>query len=244
MRLFSRSVFILFISSLLAQPLMAAGSDLEQARKAISAQLGVPAENIQGSPVANLYLVSIPPRLFYISGDGKYVIDGDMINVAMKTNVTLSLRSKARLQAIDNLGEDSMIIFSPEEGKVKHTITVFTDIDCGYCRKLHHAIDEYNAKGIRVRYLAYPRAGIGSGSYDKAVAVWCAKDRKKAMTLAKNDKSVKSDECENPVAEHFRMGGMIGVRGTPALILDSGRLVPGYVPPERLAAILDQESAK
>ncbi len=244
MRLFSRSVFMLFISSLLALPVMAASSDLEQARKLITAQLGVPAKNIQTSPVANLYLVSIPPRLFYVSGDGKYVIDGDMINIAMNTNVTQSLRSKARLQAIDNLGEDSMIIFSPEKSKVKHTITVFTDIDCGYCRKLHSAINEYNAKGIRVRYLAYPRAGIGSASYDKAVAVWCAKDRKKALTLAKNDKPVKSSKCDNPVAEHYKMGTMIGVRGTPALILDSGRLVPGYVPPERLAAILDQESAK
>ena len=243
MRIFSRSIFMLFISSLLALPAIAANSDLEQARKTISAQLGVPEKNIQTSPVANLYLVSIPPRLFYISGDGQYVIDGDMIDVAKKTNVTQSLRSKARLQAINDLGEDSMIIFSPEKDKVKHTITVFTDIDCGYCRKLHSAIDEYNAKGIRVRYLAYPRAGIGSGSYDKAVAVWCAKDRKKAMTLAKNDKPVTSNKCDNPVAEHFRMGGMVGVRGTPALILDNGRLVPGYVPPERLAAILDQQSA-
>ncbi len=244
MRIFSRSIFMLFISSLLALPAIAASSDLEQARKAISAQLGVPAKNIQTSPVANLYLVSIPPRLFYISGDGQYVIDGDMIDVAKKTNVTQSLRSKARLQAINDLGEDSMIIFSPEKDKVKHTITVFTDIDCGYCRKLHSAINEYNAKGIRVRYLAYPRAGIGSGSYDKAVAVWCAKDRKKAMTLAKNDKPVTSNKCDNPVADHFRMGGMVGVRGTPALILDNGRLVPGYVPPARLAAILDQQSAK
>jgi len=147
------------------------------------------------------------------------------------------------MAAIDKLGEDSMIIFSPKNGKVKHTITVFTDIDCGYCRKLHSAIDEYNELGIRVRYLAYPRAGIGSASYDKAVAVWCAKDRKKAMTQAKNNQSVNSGKCANPVAEHFEMGSKIGVRGTPALVLESGQLVPGYVPPQRLAAILEKDAA-
>ncbi len=244
MRLFSKSVFIVLVSFLFALSAMAAGSNLEKARRTISVKLGVPAKNIQDSPVANLYLVSIPPRLFYISGDGKYVIDGDMIDVASKTNITDALRGKARIQAINDLGEDAMIIYSPEKDKVKHTITVFTDIDCPYCRKLHHDMDKYNALGIRVRYLAYPRAGIGSGSYDKAVAVWCASDRKKAMNLAKSEQAVKSEKCDNPVAAEFKLGNMIGVRGTPALVLENGQMVPGYVPPERLAAILDQESAK
>ena len=242
MRLFFKSLFVLFISSLLAVSAMAASSDLENARKAITAQLGIPAKNVQASPVPNLYLVSIPPRLFYVSGDGKYVINGDMIDVAASNNITQPLRGKVRMQAIEALGEDSMIIFSPEKDKVKHTVTVFTDIDCGYCRKLHHAMADYNDRGIRVRYLAYPRAGIGSGSYNKAVSVWCARDRKKAMTDAKNDQSVVSAKCNNAVAEHFKMGNMIGVRGTPALLLENGQLVPGYVPPKRLAAILDQAS--
>ena len=244
MRSLPKLFIVLLLSLSFALPASAVNTTLENARKQISAQLSVPTENISASPVANLFLVSIPPRLFYVSGDGKYVIDGDMINVAMNTNITQALRSKARLQAIDNLGEDSMIIFSPEKSKVKHTITVFTDIDCGYCRKLHQAIGEYNDLGIRVRYLAYPRAGIGSGSYDKAVSVWCAKDRKAALTLAKSDQPVSSDKCDNPVAAHFKMGNMIGVRGTPALVLETGQLVPGYVPPARLAAILDQQAAK
>ncbi len=244
MRLFPLSIFLIFVSFLLASPTIAVSDDLETARKVISAKLGVPAENIQTSPMPHLYLVSIPPRLFYASADGRYILNGDMINVATNTNITQGLRGKARMAAIDELGEASMIVFSPKNGKVKHTISVFTDIDCGYCRKLHNAIDEYNELGIRVRYLAYPRAGIGSGSYDKAVAVWCAKDRKKAMTQAKNNESVKSAKCDNPVADHFKMGTMIGVRGTPALVLESGQLVPGYVPPQRLAAILDQEAAK
>ena len=244
MRLFPRSIFLVFVSLFLVLPTTGISGGLETARKAISVKLGVPAENIETSPVANLYLVSIPPRLLYVSADGKYVINGDMIDVARNTNITEGLRGKVRMAAINNLGEDSMIVFTPKNGKVKHTITVFTDIDCGYCRKLHNSIDEYNALGIQVRYLAYPRAGIGSGSYDKAVAVWCAKDRKKAMTQAKNNQSVNSEKCVNPVAKHFEIGTKIGVRGTPALVLESGQLVPGYVPPQRLAAILDQDTAK
>lgn len=245
MRLFSKSIFIVLVSSLFAMSAMANNShDLEKARRTISIKLGVPVKDIQNSPVANLYLVSIPPRLFYISSDGKYVIDGDMIDVASKTNITEGLRGKARLQAINNLGKDSMIIFSPKKGKVKHTITVFTDIDCPYCRKLHSDIAKYNALGIRVRYLAYPRAGIGSGSYDKAVSVWCASDRKKAMAMAMGQQIVKAEKCTNPVDAEYKLGNMIGVRGTPALVLENGQMVPGYVPPARLAAILDQIAAK
>ncbi|VAX13794.1 Thiol:disulfide interchange protein DsbC [hydrothermal vent metagenome] len=245
MRLFSKSILVVLVSSLFALSAVAgSNSELEKARRTISIKLGVPAKDIKASPVANLYLVSIPPRLFYISGDGKYVIDGDMIDVASKTNVTEGLRGQARIQAINNLGEDAMIIFNPKKGKLKHTITVFTDIDCPYCRKLHDNIEAYNALGIKVRYLAYPRAGIGSGSYDKAVAVWCASDRKKAMAMAMGKQVVKSEKCTNPVDAEFKLGNMIGVRGTPALVLENGQMVPGYVPPKRLAAILDQIAAK
>ncbi len=244
MRLFSKSIFIVLVSCLFTIPAMANSSDLAKARRIISIKLGVSVKSIQKSPIANLYLVSIPPRLFYISGDGKYVIDGDMIDVATKTNITENLRGKARLQAIDNLGKNSMIIFSPKKGKVKHTITVFTDIDCPYCRKLHSDISKYNALGIRVRYMAYPRAGIGSSSYDKAVAVWCAHDRKKALSMAMDRQTVKSRKCVNPVDAEFKLGNVIGVRGTPALVLENGQMVPGYIPPARLANILDQIAAK
>lgn len=246
MHLSSKSVFIMLVSSLFTLSAMADSSHLEKVRRTLSVQLGVPAKNIQDTPVSNLYLVSIPPRLFYISGDGKYVLDGDMIDVATKTNVTEGLRGKARMQAINNMGEDAMIIFSPKKGKVKHTITVFTDIDCPYCQKLHHNIGKYNALGIRVRYLAYPRAGIPSSSYDKAESIWCANDRQKAMTLAfaDNGQVATSRKCNNPVAAEFKLGNMIGVRGTPSLVLDNGQMVPGYVPPKRLAAILALESPK
>jgi thiol:disulfide interchange protein DsbC len=130
-----------------------------------------------------------------------------------------------------------MVIFAPEE--YDHTITVFTDIDCGYCRKLHNEIDAFMAEGIRVRYLFYPRAGLGSPSYQKAVSVWCADDRKQALTDAKAGEPLPEKSCENPVADHMALGEAMGVTGTPAILLENGQLVPGYVPAKRMAAILN-----
>ena len=136
------------------------------------------------------------------------------------------------------MGEDSMIIFGKDT--LKHTVTVFTDIDCGYCRKLHNEIKKYNKLGIRIRYMFYPRAGIGSDSFKKAEAVWCSKDRAKALTQAKNGIKVTSKKCDNLVAQHYAMGNLIGIRGTPALVLEDGSVVPGYIPAARLSAGLNQ----
>ena len=133
-----------------------------------------------------------------------------------------------------------MIIYEPK--KTEHTLTVFTDIDCGYCRKLHQQIAEYNALGIRIRYMAFPRAGIDSESYNKTVDVWCAKDRKQALTDAKNGKEVTSESCNSPIQAQYELGRRLGVTGTPALFLESGEMLPGYVPPKRLKEILDQQA--
>jgi len=120
---------------------------------------------------------------------------------------------------------------------------VFTDIDCGFCRRLHSEIGKYNAAGIRIRYLFMPRAGKGSDSYKKAVAVWCAKDRQQAMTDAKAGKDVPAQTCENPVEEHIALADLMGLSGTPTLILPDGELLPGYVPADRLKAMLDEQKA-
>lgn len=195
--------------------------------------------NVTETPVPGLYEVIMPPKILYVSTDGKYIISGDIIKVSTGENITLPQRDSVRSQAIEMLGEESMIVFAPK--KVKHTVTVFTDIDCGYCRKLHNEVDKYTALGIKVRYTAYPRAGIGSESYKKAVSVWCAKDRNAAMTDAKNGKKLAEKNCKNPVADHYRMGEKIGIRGTPALVLESGQIVPGYVPADRLFDGLEQQ---
>jgi len=197
---------------------------------------------VNKTSVPGLYEVIMPPRIFYVSSDAQYLLTGDMIQINSGDNVTSPQRDRVRADAVNLLGEDSMIVYSPK--KVKHTITVFTDIDCGYCRKLHNEMAQYNEKGIKVRYTAYPRAGIGSESFKKAESVWCAKNRNEAMNKAKSGDTVKNKVCDNPVSKHYKMGEMIGVRGTPAIVLESGQMVPGYVPADRLYQGLEEQKKK
>jgi thiol:disulfide interchange protein DsbC len=131
-----------------------------------------------------------------------------------------------------------MIIFSPD--KTKHTITVFTDIDCPYCQKLHAEIEDYNKAGIEVRYLMFPRAGVDSPSYKKAISVWCANDSNKALTDAKQGKKVEAKTCENPIQSQMTVAQMVGVTGTPAIVLEDGEMLPGYRPVKEMSVVLDR----
>jgi thiol:disulfide interchange protein DsbC len=212
-------------------------------REAITRSLGkvfpgtTPSE-INPSPMEGVSEVLIGPRLFYISNDGKYLLQGSLIDIATRTDIGEERRNGIRLNAINELSEEKMIVFPAKNSR--HTITVFTDIDCGYCRKLHDEIDQFNAKGITVRYLAFPRSGIGAASYNKAVSVWCDKDRQAAMTRAKSGETLPKADCDNPVREEYELGQLIGVQGTPAIVMEDGALLPGYVPAAKLAAMLDK----
>jgi len=220
-------------------PVYADNIDLETARKNIAKLFnGIPLEKIVPSPVDGLYQVSVPPRLYYVSANGRYIVKGDLIDTVENKNISRIARNESIKDAMDSVDEDSMIIFGDKS--LKHTVTVFTDIDCGYCRKLHGEIKKYNENGIRIRYMSYPGAGIGSGSFNKAEAVWCSKDRAKALTDAKNGLKVKSEKCKSPVAKHYTLGTMMGINGTPALVLESGEIVPGYIPASRLKEALDK----
>jgi len=203
---------------------------------------GLEPDAIKPSPIPGLFEVTLGPRIFYMSADGRYMVQGSLVDMTSMENLTENSRSKARLDALAKLGEASMIVFSPEPDKVKHTVNVFTDVDCGYCRKLHGEIEGYKAKGIKIRYLSFPRAGIGSPSYETAVSIWCADDRNQAMTVAKSGGKGEKGEGDNPVAQQVLLGELMGVTGTPALLLEDGELLPGYVPPERLATYLDTRS--
>lgn len=230
----------IIVFSLFAASSFAVDVNLEKARKNIVKQFdGVDPKNITISPVPGLYQVSMPPRFFYASEDGRYIVDGDLIDITTKQNISKGERNSSIATAVNDMGENSMIIFG--KNNLKHTITVFTDIDCGYCRKLHSEVKKYNQAGIRIRYMAYPRAGIRSSAFKKAEAVWCSEDKNKAMTDSKNGVSIKVTKCRNPVAEHYALGNMIGIRGTPAIILDDGEVIPGYIPATRLSAILNEK---
>ncbi len=238
-------VLILGVSLLLSGNAISAesfGKDpaIEKIRAELSRKLGdISLDSIEASPVPGLYEVLIGARLYYVSADGRYFIQGQMTDIETGTNLTEAKVAKARKRLIDAVGEDKMIVFGKENEK--YTIDVFTDIDCGYCRKLHAEIDEYNEQGIRVRYLFYPRSGVASESGRKAVSVWCADDQKKAMGDAKQGKSLAQKNCENPVADQYALGQVVGVTGTPALVLENGELIPGYIPPARLKRLLDSK---
>lgn len=220
----------------------AKADDYAQMRLNLAKIMAAKPDSITPSPIAGLYEVVYGAGIYYASKDGRYVVKGDILDVEKKNNITEQRRTGTRLSAINKVSEDKMIIFAPK--KVRHTITVFTDIDCGYCRKLHNEIDTYLKEGIRVRYLSMPRSGLNTPSYYKAVAVWCAKDRKDALTRAKKDEQVEQKSCDNPVEEEMNLAEEVGVSGTPTIITESGRMLPGYVPAPHLAQILDEDGKR
>jgi len=202
---------------------------------------GLEPDSIEPSPVEGVYQVAYGAQILYISEDGRYLLRGSLVDLDKREDLTEAASARVRLRMLDAVDEDQMIVFSP--ARPRHTISVFTDIDCGYCRKLHAEIDQYLAHGIRVRYLAFPRAGVNSASYDKAVDVWCAQDKKAALTSAKRDEPVSDMSCDNPVKAQYELGQAMGVSGTPAIILDNGEMIPGYQAAKPLAAMLDELAA-
>ena len=225
----------------IAIPAAAAEPDsVEQTiRKALQPILaGGKIDQIRPSEIAGLYEVVVGANLYYATEDGRYLLNGSMLDLHNGRNITEIKKSGLRMDVINNLGEDQMIIFTAE--KAKHTITVFTDLDCPYCRLMHSKIKGYNDRGITVRYLLYPRDVVGSASYKKAVSVWCSKDRKQVFTDANARKPVASQSCDNPVQSFMSLGKQMGVSGTPTIFLDTGDRLPGYVPPNELAIKLEQ----
>lgn len=176
-------------------------------------------------------------QLLYISGDGKRLFLGDLVDLETRTNVTESWREQTAIRLINAVGEQNMIVMGPADAK--RTITVFTDVDCPYCARLHQEVPELTKSGVKVRYLLFPRAGIGSETYKKSVAVWCAADRVKAVGIAKAGGKVEMKTCANPVENHYQLGRQLEVSGTPTIYLDDGKMLGGYLPSSRLLAILN-----
>lgn len=194
---------------------------------------------INPTPLPSIYEVQLNTgEILYSDISGDYLFAGDMYktSTAGLINMSSTKRQERSLEKVAAIPEEQMIIFSPEE--IKASITVFTDVDCTYCRKLHSELEELNAKGIEVRYLAYPRGGQEAASYDKMISVWCSDDRKKSLTQAKNGQNLPAADCDTPVLAHHALGNELGISGTPALIFPDGRVIPGYMDHERLAAML------
>lgn len=226
--------------SLLALTLPVANADENAIRQAFAKSMPeVKIDSVKASEVSGLYEVMVGSTLLYASEDGKYLLQGRLIDIQTRTDLTEQKLAKTRLSALEKIGQNKMIVFKPKIKK--YTVSIFTDIDCGYCRKLHSEIDQYLAEGITIQYLFFPRAGKGSESYDKAVSVWCADDRNTALTAAKKDQKIAPKTCANPVDEHMQLGEDFGVKGTPMIVTEKGNIYPGYLPAKQLVEALESE---
>lgn len=192
---------------------------------------------IAETPVPGLMEVQLNNDILYMSADGRYLMQGRLIDLETQRDLTDTAKSVLRRERIADLDPADMVSFGPEDAE--HELMVFTDTDCGYCRRLHEQIDAYVDEGIRINYLAFPRAGLESKTYETMVSVWCASNPQAAMTTAKSGEQPPKAECENPVEEQYKLGQALGVTGTPALLTPNGDLIPGYVPPEQLKQRLE-----
>jgi thiol:disulfide interchange protein DsbC len=201
---------------------------------------GTKIEDLRPSPIPGIYEFVQGADVSYLTADGKYFLDGNLYDMKSRDNLTEELRTHARVALIGAVPESEMLIFSPPNPK--YTITVFTDVDCAYCRKLHSEMAEINRLGIRVRYMFYPRTGPGTESWKKAEVVWCSANRNDALTRAKAGAALDMNKvCSpTPVKREYELGENLGVRGTPAIVTENGDYISGYMPPRELVEQLKE----
>jgi thiol:disulfide interchange protein DsbC len=222
------------------------------AQKAVMAALqnlapGVQADEIAPAPLPGFYQVIAAGQQVYVSADGKYMFTGDLVDLKARQNLSERNWAAFRKAALAKVPTSQRIVFAPAHPK--YTITVFSDVNCGYCRMFHSHIEQINAEGIAVEYLAWPREGVTdtagkpTPTYNEMVSVWCAPDRKAAFTAAKQGKAPKPAQCANPVKDEFELGVKLGVTGTPMILGPDGRTLGGYLPPDKLLEMLEQGDA-
>lgn len=206
----------------------------------------VEVERVGAAPMPGFREAIVAGQVVYVSDDGRYLFlpgsGGALFDVTAKKNLSEDAMAAMRKQLLQSIPASERIVFAP--ANPKYTVTVFTDVECGYCRKLHSEIAEYNRQGIAIEYLAFPRMGIGSDDYKKMVAVWCSADRRKALTDAKNDRAPAYKNCKTSVNQQYDVGQRVGLTGTPMILTRDGVQVGGYVPPAALRETLDKLAAE
>ena len=213
----------------------------ELARKIPGA--GARADELRATPVPGIWEFSRDGDVAYVTADGRYAFSGDLVELGTNKNLTEEHRRAVRARELAAVPESEMLIFGPKD--LKYTLTVFTDVDCPYCRKLHSQIGEYNRLGIRVRYLLYPRNGPNTPSWTKAEQVWCSSNRNDALTLAKQGKELKGKACtDSPLARFWALGQKFNITGTPALVMSDGEMLSGYLPPDVLLKHMQEEQKR
>ncbi len=225
-----------------AAPQVAPPAAKPDPRAEIAKRLEIKVEDVRPSPVAGLYEVSSGAEVGYVSADGRFYLDGDVFDMGSKENLTEDRRKQGRLALLAGVSDTDAIVFAPKTA-ARHTVTVFTDVDCVHCRRMHGEIAELNRLGIRVRYLMFPRGGPGSDSWRKAEAVWCSTDRKEALTRAKRGEKLEAGHCDTPIAAQYELGRQLGITGTPGIITDQGEFLAGYATAAYLGTYLADPAA-
>ena len=239
-QIFAAALGLLLMGTAVAEGKKAQGNAGVEA--AIQEKLSAfPVQSVKAAPIPGLYEVVIGGQIVYFTPDMKFLIEGDIIDYNNRVNLTEKTRNKLNAMAFKDLGKGDYLAFTPKTG-TKHVINVFTDVDCGFCRKLHQEVPALNEKGVEVRYFLYPRAGADSGSARKLENVWCAKNQQEAMNRAKSGQSVESKQCDNPIKKHIALGAQMGLTGTPLIITDTGSRINGYRPADQLYAQLLSEA--
>ena len=227
------SLFFVITSLLATFNVSAEVAATEQLKQALAKSMpDVKPSKISVTPIEGLYQVIVGSQVVYMSVDARYMIEGDLFDLKTKQNVSEEAKSVIRLTAIDELGAAKMLVYRPEN--VRNTITVVTDIDCPYCRRLHSEIPDYLKNDVEVRYIFMPLKG--SSDMKKTVSVWCSDDQQLALDIAKSGGEVEDKTCKNPIMEHLKLARELGVRGTPAIIMEDGQMLPGYVPVDKMVA--------
>lgn len=238
-------LFVAAVAAASTAPVLADDdAELELVRQKIGEMFEtIEPEDVSKSPIDGWYTIQKRSIVAYISADGRYLLQGDLIDLDTQVNLSELGRNNARRELMSTVADDHVIKFSPAD--IKYSVSVFTDVECSYCRRLHSQIDEYMARGIEVRYLLYPRNGPESRSWHTAEEVSCAADRPQALTMAKLDREFETSKCDSSIVQdNYAMGRDVGLSGTPAIVFDDGTLIAGYLPPDQLKARLEQNAAE
>ena len=196
-------------------------------------------DTVTQSPIKDWLEINAGNNVLYVSEDSRYVMVGELLDITLNEddrNLTENARRKFRVKLLDNLNPKDMVIYPVKEGKEKRaTVLAFVDSDCGYCQKLHEESDKLAEAGIELRYLAFPRAGVGSPTYTHMVSAWCADNPLEAFNAIMKHQEIPAKECTNPVSDQFLLGQKLGLSGTPTLFFEDGTMIPGYMPADKLA---------
>lgn len=226
----------------------APADETDERLEAVRARIGevfevIEPQHVDVSPIDGWYKIQKGSIVAYISEDGRYLLQGDLIDLDQQINLSEAARDEGRRDIMAAVADEQVISFTPEV--VRHSVTVFTDTGCTYCRRLHGQVDEYMAHGIEIRYILYPRNGPASREWNTSEEVWCARDRNSALTAAKLDRDFETSSCDaSVVQDNYLLGQEVGLSGTPAIVFEDGTLISGYLPPDALVQRLDQQTTQ